>query len=129
MFVVWLMGTIFLSVGLFVCVPRYIRFIKCKASVIGTMNGLRHHRDNDGTSTKAYYEYTVNGVHYQKNTGWTSNGIFRVGKECVVKYDPNKPERSYLPKTGQIINCMVGTLFAFAGVGIFICGFLLMRIL
>ena len=34
-----------------------------------------------------------------------------------------------LERTGQIMNCVIGTIFALAGLGVLGCGLLLMQIL
>ena len=33
------------------------------------------------------------------------------GKECDVMYDKNNPNNSYIKRSGQIINCILGTFF------------------
>ena len=101
----------------------------------GAKAGQRDH-DTDpagiGTGnqpTRASYTYVVDGIRYAKSTGWTGNGIFHLGKECDVRYNISKPSQSYLERTGQIINCVIGTIFALAGLGVLGCGLLLMQIL
>ena len=83
MAVFWIMGGLFLVVGLIVSVPRYIRFIKYKGQTTGRVIKI----ETDGQSTRAVFEYHVCGRSYTQNTGWTSNGIFVEGNECSVIYN------------------------------------------
>ena len=100
MIAVWIVGFLFLAVGLLVCVPRYVRFAKCKGRTKGVMTRVQ-----------------------------SGSGIFRLGGECDVCYNVRKPRQSYLKWTGQIMNCVIGTIFALAGLGVLGCGLLLMQIL
>ena len=59
----------------------------------------------------------------------TGNGIFHPSGECDVCYNESKPEQSYLKKNRQMINCVTGTFFTLAGLGVLGCGLLLMQIL
>ena len=129
MIAVWIVGFTFLIVGLLFCVPRYIRFIRCKGRTKGIMTQVQRSVGTGNQPTRATYEYIVDGVRYVKSTGWTGNGIFQLGGECDVCYNESKPEQSYLKRTGQIINCVIGTIFALAGLGVLGCGLLLMQIL
>lgn len=126
---VWIIGFSFLIVGLVFCVPRYIRFIKCRGRTREIMTRVQPGTGTGSQPARATYEYVVDGTRYVKSTGWTSNGIFRLGRECDVCYNVSKPEQSYLRTTGQIINCVIGTIFALAGLGVLCLGLLLMRML
>ena len=126
---VWIIGFSFLIVGLVFCVPRYIRFIKCRGRTRGIMTRVQPGTGTGSQPARATYEYVVDGTRYVKSTGWTGNGIFRLGRECDVCYNVSKPEQSYLRMTGQIINCVIGTIFALAGLGVLCLGLLLMHIL
>lgn len=129
MIAVWIIGFSFLIVGLVFCVPRYIRFIKCRGRTREIMTRVQPGTGTGSQPARATYEYVVDGTRYVKSTGWTSNGIFRLGRECDVCYNVSKPEQSYLRTTGQIINCVIGTIFALAGLGVLCLGLLLMRML
>ena len=129
MIAVWIVGFLFLAVGLLVCVPRYVRFAKCKGRTKGVMTRVQSGSGTGNQPMRATYEYVVDGTRYVKSTGWTGNGIFRLGGECDVCYNVRKPRQSYLKWTGQIMNCVIGTIFALAGLGVLGCGLLLMRIL
>ncbi len=126
---VWIIGFSFLIVGLVFCVPRYIRLVKCRGRTRGIMTRVQPGTGTGSQPARATYEYVVDGTRYVKSTGWTSNGIFRLGRECDVCYNVSKPEQSYLRMTGQIINCVIGTIFALAGLGVLCLGLLLMHIL
>ena len=84
----WIMGALFLVVGLIVSVPRYIKFIKYKGRTTGRITRI----ETDGRSTRAVFEYDVCGIRYMQNTGWTSNGIFVEGNECSVIYNLKNSE-------------------------------------
>lgn len=129
MIAVWIIGFSFLIVGLVFCVPRYIRFIKCRGRTREIMTRVQPGTGTGSQPARATYEYVVDGTRYVKSTGWTSNGIFRLGRECDVCYNVSKPEQSYLRTTGQIINCVIGTIFALAGLGVLCLGLLLMHML
>ena len=66
MIVFWIIGVLFLVVGLIVCVPRYRMFLKYQG--------------------RAIFDYSVGKRIYRQHTGWTSNGIFVVGNHCSVVY-------------------------------------------
>lgn len=125
MVVFWIIGGLFLVVGLIVSVPRYIRFIKYKGQTTGRVIKI----ETDGQSTRAVFEYHVCGRSYTQNTGWTSNGIFVEGNECSVIYNLKKPEASYIKKSGQLIQCVVGTMFVIVGAASIFAGTLLNGIL
>lgn len=82
-------------------------------------------RSNGNSTHRASYEYFVDGVRYTGNTGWTSNGIFSASREYCVRYNPKKPEKSYISMTGMYINCAAATLIFLAGLFAFGIGFLL----
>lgn len=121
----WIMGALFLVVGLIVSVPRYIKFIKYKGRTTGRITRI----ETDGRSTRAVFEYDVCGIRYMQNTGWTSNGIFVEGNECSVIYNLKNPKSSYIKKSGQLIQCVVGTMFVIVGVSSIFVGILLNSIL
>lgn len=125
MAVFWIIGGLFLVVGLIVSVPRYIRFIKYKGQTTGRVIKI----ETDGQSTRAVFEYHVCGRSYTQNTGWTSNGIFVEENECSVIYNLKKPEASYIKKSGQLIQCVVGTMFVIVGAASIFAGTLLNGIL
>ena len=125
MAVFWIIGGLFLVVGLIVSVPRYIRFIKYKGQTTGRVIKI----ETDGQSTRAVFEYHVCGRSYTQNTGWTSNGIFVEGNECSVIYNLKNPKSSYIKKSGQLIQCVVGTMFVIVGVSSIFVGILLNSIL
>ncbi|CVI71215.1 hypothetical protein NDGK_02138 [Clostridiales bacterium CHKCI001] len=125
MVVFWIIGVLFLVVGLIFCVPRYIKFIKYKGHTIGKITKI----ETNGRRIRAIFEYCVCGNNYIQNTGWTSNGIFIIGEECNVIYNTNKPNFSYIKKSGQLIQCIVGTLFVIVGLVSVCLGILLNSIL
>lgn len=124
MIAVWIIGILFLGIGLLVCVPTYRKLIKCSETVKGKIVNVQSSGSGQG-SVRANYEYWVDGKRYEKSTGWTGNGIFRSGRECTIKYSPENPEFSYMKWSGQVILCIVGTVFALAGAGVLCLGVLL----
>lgn len=122
MFIFWIMGGLSLGIGLFACLPRYIKFFKCKGKTKGIYTHSKRGHGTDHTSRKVYYEYEVDGVTYKGNTGWTGSGYFKIGGECDVRYNENKPKQSYTKLSGQIITCITGTVFTIVGILTFAFG-------
>ena len=129
MIAVWIVGGSFLCVGLLYALPRYLRLIRCKGKTTGILLDAHSAYGTGPQPVRARYRYLVDGVEYTATTGWTSFGIFRSKSECVVRYDPRRPQRSYLPFSGQLMGCLIGTLFAVVGLGVLILGIWLMQIL
>lgn len=129
MIAVWIIAIAFAGVGLFLCIPRYYKIFSCRRVTTGTLLTSRSSGGHESSSAIAEYEYYVDGIRYTGNTGWTNYGVFRAGQECQVRYNPNKPEQSFVPRTGMLLNCILGTLFFFLGIAAFIVGILLTIIL
>lgn len=129
MIAVWIVGSVFLIVGLLFCVPKYIKFIKCKGCTQGIIVDASMAHGTGSQPIRASYEYYVDGTKYAKSTGWTNYASFTVGKECDIKYNINKPSCSYIKRSGQIINCLMGTIFVVIGIGILCLGVFLTKIL
>lgn len=125
MIAVWIIAFSFTIVGAAFCFPKYYRIFTCKNVTSGKMLSWQSPRSNGNSTHRASYEYFVNGVRYTGNTGWTSNGIFSASREYLVRYNPKKPEKSYISMTGMYLNCAAATLIFLAGLFAFGVGFLL----
>lgn len=125
MIVIWIVGGIFLIVGLLYCIPKYMKIIRCKEHTKGIIVNSTSATGTGHQPIKAYYEYSVDNVKYSKATNWTNYAIFINGKECEVIYDKNNPNNSYIKRSGQIINCILGTLFAMVGIVVLCIGVIL----
>ncbi len=126
MIVFWIIGVLFLIVGLIVSVPTIVKFIKCKEHTTGKIVSID--RSSNGNA-RAVYEYIVSSSKYTNKTNWTSNYIFHLDGECHVIYDKNNPNDSYLKQSGQYIRCIVGTLFAMIGLGVLLLRIFLITVL
>lgn len=62
MIAVWIVGFLFLAVGLLVCVPRYVRFAKCKGRTKGVMTRVQSGSGTGNQPMRATYEYVVDGT-------------------------------------------------------------------
>lgn len=129
MIAIWIVGGLFFIIGFLYSIPKYMRIIKCKEQAIGTIINTTKANGTGHQPIKANYEYSVDNVKYSKSTTWTNYGIFINGKECEVMYDKKNPNNSYIKKSGQIINCIIGTFFAIVGIGILCIGFILNSII
>lgn len=125
MIAVWIIAFSFTIVGAAFCFPKYYRIFTCKSVTSGKMLSWQSQRSNGNSTHRASYEYFVDGVRYTGNTGWTSNGIFSASWEYRVRYNPKKPDISYISMTGMYINCAAATLIFLAGLFAFGVGFLL----
>ena len=125
MIAIWIVGGLFLIVELIYYIPKYMKIIKCKEQTTGTIINSTKATGTGNQPIKANYEYSVDNVKYSKSTNWTNFGIFINGKECEVMYDKNNPNNSYIKRSGQIINCIIGTFFAIVGIGILCIGVVL----
>jgi len=121
----WIIDGLFLIVGLLYSIPKYMQIIKCKEHAKGIIVNTTNSTGAGHQPIKAFYEYSVNNVKYSQNTNWTNFAIFVNGKECDVMYDKKNPNNSYIKKSGQIINCVLGTFFAIIGIIVLCLGIFL----
>ena len=56
---------------------------------------------------------------------WLVDKIFSRAAEYKVKYNPNKPQVSFLSMSGIYLNAILGTVFWLAGIGTFLIGIFL----
>lgn len=124
MVAVWIVGVLFLIIGLIFSIPVFAKIFKCKGHVAGKIISIDHSDKN----SRAIYEYTVAGHKYTNKTNWTSNCIFRVGGECHVIYHEENPEYSYIKWSGQAVRGFVGAFFAVIGIGVLLLGIFLQRV-
>lgn len=129
MIAVWIVGGSFLIVGFLYALPRYLRLFRCRAKTVGILTKARSAHGTGPQPVRAGYRYFVDGVEYTASTGWTNFGSFRVGERREIRYDPHRPQRSYLPHSGQLFGCLLGTLFALTGAGVLCIGLWLQQIL
>ena len=92
MIVFWIIGILFLIVGLIVSVPNLIKFIKCKEHTTGKIVSID---SSSNGNARAVYEYIVSSSKYTNKTNWTPQHIFHLDGECHVIYDKNNPDYSY----------------------------------
>lgn len=126
MIAVWIIGVLFLIIGLIFSIPTFIKSIKCKGHTTGKIVSIDNSSDKNA---RAVYEYVVANSKYTNRTNWTPHHIFHLGRECHVIYDKNNPNYSYIKQSGQYIRCVVGTLFAIIGLGVLLLGIFLSSVL
>lgn len=129
MIAVWIIGGVCVFGGLLFCLPVYIRLAKCKGCTEGVIVHASMAPGTGSQPIRAFYEYTVDGKTYTKKTSWTQYAIFIVGNTYEVRYDINKPERSYMKRSGQMMNCIMGTFFVIVGLAVFAMGIFLSVVL
>lgn len=110
---------------LIVCMPRYRMFLKYKGRADGKIIKI----ETTGKTSRAIFEYRVGKSIYRQHTGWTSNGIFVVGNHCSVVFSLKDPQRSYIKNSGQLIQCIVGTVFVIIGTVALCLGYILQGVL
>ena len=98
----WIIGGLFLIVGLLYSIPKYMQIIKCKEHAKGIIVNTTNSTGAGHQPIKAFYEYSVNNVKYSQNTNWTNFAIFVNGKECDVMYDKKNPNNSYIKKVDKL---------------------------
>ena len=81
MIVFWIIGILFLIVGLIVSVPNLIKFIKCKEYTTGKIVSIDSLPNGNA---RAVYEYIVSSSKYTNKTNWTPQHIFHLDGECHV---------------------------------------------
>ncbi len=126
MIVFWIIGALFLTAGLAVSIPVFMKFFKCKGHTTGKIVSVD---SSSNENARAIYEYIVSDSKYTSKTNWTPHHIFHVGGECHVIYDEQNPNYSYIKRSGQYIRCIVGALFAVIGFGILLLGIFLISVL
>lgn len=109
--------------------PVYIRLAKCKGHTEGVIVSISRAPGTGSQPIRAIYEYMVDGTTYTKKTNWTQYAIFIGGNTCDVMYDINKPNRSYIKRSGQMMYCIMGTFFVLVGLGAFALGVFLCMVL
>ncbi|HJC49335.1 MAG TPA: DUF3592 domain-containing protein [Candidatus Anaerostipes avistercoris] len=125
MIVFWIIGLLFLVIGLIFSLPTFIKIFKYKGHTTGKIVRI----DSTDQNARAVYEYAAAGSKYTNKTNWTSNCMFQVGKKCHVFYDKQNPNHSYIRMSGQYIRCFVGTIFAILGLVVLFSGIFLNRVL
>jgi len=68
----WIIGGLFLIVGLLYSIPKYMQIIKCKEHAKGIIVNTTNSTGAGHQPIKAFYEYSVNNVKYSQNTNWTN---------------------------------------------------------
>ena len=129
MIAIWIVGGVCVLAGLLFCLPVYIRLAKCKGYTEGVIVNTSRTPGTGSQPIRAIYEYTVDGITYTKKTNWTQYAVFIIGNTCDVKYDINKPNRSYIKRSGQMMNCIMGTFFVLVGLAAFALGIFLCMVL
>lgn len=129
MIAVWIVAASFTIVGFLYGAPRLYKIIACKGRTTGRLLDARSASGTGTQPAKAKYEYYVDGKRYVGNTGWTNYGIFRFGQEYKVRYNPRKPQDSFINRSGMYINCILGIVFFLVGIGCFVIGGILLTIL
>lgn len=121
MIIFWIIGALFFLIGSLFGIPTLRKLLKCKERTTGKIVSIDH---SSGKNARAVYEYLADNTSYTSRTTWTPHHNFHLGGECQVMYDKNAPKHSYIKQSGQVIRCVVGTLFALIGVGVLLLGVL-----
>lgn len=121
MTVLILVGLAVIGIGLALILPTTIKQVTYKGTATGVITRIESKMGND--VARAYYQFVVDGVTFQSQTGWLSNYQFIHGKEYVVKYNVSNPSQSYLQqKVSSFVTVAVGVVFALAGIAIILIG-------
>ena len=83
MIAVWIIGVLFLIIGLILSIPTFIKFIKCKEHTTGKIVSIDNSSDK---SARAVYEYVVANSKYTNRTNWTPHHIFLPSAESVTLF-------------------------------------------
>ncbi len=125
MIAVWIIAVSFTLAGVLYSAPKYYKIFTCRSTTAGRVVASRSSLGTETKSARAKYEYYVDGIRYEADTGWTTFGIFSRAAEYKVKYNPNKPQVSFLSMSGIYLNAILGTVFWLAGIGTFLIGIFL----
>ena len=72
MIAVWIIGVLFLIIGLIFSIPTFIKFIKCKGHTTGKIVSIDNSSDKNA---RAVYEYVVANSKYINRTNWTPHPV------------------------------------------------------
>ena len=79
---------------------------------------------DDGLSVHPVSEYFVDGVRYTGTGAHLSRRVPRVGSVIAIRYDPHRPQRSYIPGYDDRVSRILGIVFAcFGSIPILVCIF------
>lgn len=125
MIAVWIVAVGFTLVGVLYSLPKYYKIFTCSSYTTGRIIETRRDLGTDQEGITAKYEYYVDGIRYVASTGWTTFAHFSREKEYKVKYNPQKPQVSFINMSGIYINVFFGTVFILVGIGAFFLGIFL----
>ena len=129
MIAIWVLGIIFVIIGLFFGLPRFFQMLTYKGKTKGCILCMEDATGSRNQSMRITYMYIIDGITYKNKSKWINNGVFKKGKACDIRYSLNNPQKSYIRTIDQIISCLIGGLFLILGFGMIILGLILLVIL
>ena len=98
---------------------------RCTAPAQALVTELRVRSSaDDGLSFHPVYEYFVDGVRYTGTGAYLSRRVPPVGSVITIRYDPDRPRRSYIPGYDDRVFHILGGIFACLGsIPILVCIF------
>lgn len=96
---------------------------RCTAPAEALVTDLRARSSaDDGLTFHPVYEYLVDGVRYTGTGAYLSRRVPRVGSTIAIRYDPDRPQRSYIPGYDDRVSSILGIVFACLGsIPILVC--------
>lgn len=71
---------------------------------------ITYYTDNKEIMKMPTYRYSYKGLTYSYNNGWATNSNIKVGKKQVIRINPEKPNKAYVPVRGANIVYLIFTL-------------------
>lgn len=95
----------------------------CTAPAEALVTDLRARSSaDDGLTFHPVYEYLVDGVRYTGTGAYLFRRVPRVGSTIAIRYDPDRPQRSYIPGYDDHVSSILGIVFACMGsIPILVC--------
>lgn len=121
----YIYGVIFLLVAIIYAVFAIYKKKKCDSRVDAVVTEVKTRISRYSPVYLPICEYYVNGIGYKRAGPPHHDNVLPVGSTITIAYDPNKPQRAYIPGRDERIYKLRFATFIFAGVVMFVASYLL----
>ena len=121
----YIYGVIFLLVAIIYAVFATYKKKKCNSRVDAVVTEVKTRTSRYSPVYLPICEYYINGIGYKRTGPPHHDNALPVGSTITIAYDPNKPQRAYIPGRDERIYKLRFATFIFAGVVMFVASYLL----
>ena len=121
----YIYGALFLLIAIIYAFFAIYKKRKCTAKVDAVVTEVKTRTSRYSPVYLPICEYYVNGIGYKRTGPPHHDNVLPVGSTITIAYDPNKPQRAYIPGRDERIYKLRFATFIFAGVVMFVASYLL----